>query len=111
MLQVIVTAVISLMTQFLPLINSSTQVAKFIEMLIQILPTVEQLAADLVQPIKNIIAALQTNTATTAEQLAQLQTLDAVVDAAFEGAATAATTEDATAPVPVAANAPPPPTS
>lgn len=107
----IVMAVIGLLTNFLPLVSTSSNVTSIISTLIQIIPVVVKEAQDLVQPIKNIIAALQTNAATTAEQLAQLQTLDAVVDAAFEGAATAATTEDATAPVPVAANAPPPPTS
>ena len=96
MLETIVMAVISLMTQFLPLINSSTQVAKFIEMLIQILPTVEKLAEDLVQPIKNIIASLSQNPATDAEQLKALQDLDAQYDQAFEAAATAAQAEDST---------------
>jgi hypothetical protein len=95
MLQTIILAVISLMTQMLPMINSSSQVAKFIAMLIQILPTVEQLAADLVQPIKNIINALSANPATDAAQLKSLQDLDVQFDTAFEAAATAAQAEDA----------------
>ena len=107
----IVGAVISLLTSFLPLVSSSSQVGSIIATLIQIIPTIVKEAQDLVQPVKNIIAALQTNGAATAEQLAQLQTLDAVVDASFDAAATAAQAEDAAAPAPVAANAPPPPTS
>ena len=94
MLSTIIMAAISLMTQMLPMINSSTQVAKFIEMLIQILPTVEQLAADLVQPIKNIINALSANPATDAAQLKSLQDLDIQYDEAFEAAAVAAQVED-----------------
>jgi hypothetical protein len=102
----IVGAVVALLTNFLPLISSSSQVSSIVSMLIQIIPTVVKEAQDLVQPIKNIIAALQTNAATTAEQLAQLQTLDAVVDASFDAAATAALAEDATA-NPATPNAPP----
>jgi redox-regulated HSP33 family molecular chaperone len=98
MIESLVLAAVGLMTQFLPLINSSSQVAKFIEMLIQILPAVEKLAEDLVQPIKNIINALSTNPATDADQLKALQDLDAAYDAAFEAAATAATAEDAANP-------------
>ena len=98
MLQAVVTAIIGLMTQFLPLVTSSTQVTNFITMLIQILPTVEQLAQDLVQPIKNIIASLSANPATDAEQLKALQDLDAQYDAAFDAAATAAEVADSTTP-------------
>jgi hypothetical protein len=94
MLQTIVLAVVGLMTQFLPLVSSSTQVAKFIEMLIQILPAVEHLAEDLVQPIKNIIASLSANPAADADQLKSLQVLDKQYDEAFEAAATAAQAED-----------------
>ena len=94
MLQTIVMAAVALMTQVLPMINSSAQVAKIIELLIQILPTVEQLAQDLVQPIKNIINSLSANPATDAEQLKALADLDTQYDQAFEAAATAAQAED-----------------
>ena len=97
MLSTIIMAAISLMTQMLPMINSSSQVAKFIAMLIQILPTVEQLAQDLVQPIKNIINALSANPATDVVQLTALKDLDTQFDQAFEAAATAAQAEDAAA--------------
>ena len=102
MLQTIVMAAISLMTQVLPLVNSSEQVAKFIAMLIQILPTVEQLAEDLVQPIKNIINSLSANPATDAAQLAALQALDTQYDQAFETAATNAQAQDAPPTTPAA---------
>lgn len=97
MLNTIILAVVGLMTQMLPLVTSSSQVATFIEMLIKILPVVEQLAEALVQPIKNIINALSANPATDAEQLAALKVLDAQYDQAFEAAATAAEAEDAAA--------------
>jgi hypothetical protein len=96
MLQTIVLAAVGLMTQMLPLINSAPQIAKFITMLIQILPAVEQLAEALVQPIKNIIAALSANPAADAVQLKALVDLDAQYDAAFEAAATAAQAQDGT---------------
>lgn len=96
MLGTVVSAVVALLTQLLPMITTSDQVAKIITTLIAILPTVEQLAADLYQPIKNIIALLQANanSAATADQLKQLQDLDAQYDQAFEAAATAAEAED-----------------
>jgi hypothetical protein len=95
MIDTIILAAISMMTTFLPLINSSTQVAKFIEMLIQILPAIEKLAMDLVQPIKNIINSLSANPATDAVQMKALQDLDTQYDQAFEAVATAAQAEDA----------------
>lgn len=98
MLDTIILAAVGLMTQVLPLINNASQVAKIIELLVQILPAVEKLAEALVQPIKNIIASLQENPATDAEQLKALQDLDAQYDAAFEAAATKAEAEDAAAP-------------
>jgi hypothetical protein len=78
----------------LPFVGTASSVAKFIEMLVQILPTVEQLAQDLVQPIKNIIASLSANPAADADQLAALQALDKQYDEAFEAAATNAQAED-----------------
>ena len=98
MLGKIVASIVALLGQFLPLITSSSQVANVIQTLIAILPTVEHLAEDLYQPIKNIIAALQANSnqAATADQLQQLQQLDAQYDQAFEAAATAAQAEDST---------------
>ena len=97
MITIIVSSVVALLTQFLPLINSSAQVAKVIETLINILPTISQVAQDLVAPIKNIIAALSANPAADAQQIATLKALDTAYDAAFEAAATAAEAEDAAA--------------
>ena len=90
----IITAVVALLGQILPLVQNSAQVASVIATLIQIIPVLVKEAQDLVQPIKNIIAALQTNAATTEEQMATLKAIDAQVDADFEAAATAALAAD-----------------
>ncbi|MBV8472972.1 MAG: hypothetical protein JO107_05445, partial [Hyphomicrobiales bacterium] len=52
--------VVTVLTQLLPLLGSTStnQVASIINLLIQIIPTIVQEAADLVQPVQNIIAAL-----------------------------------------------------
>lgn len=93
----IVSSIVAMLTAFLPMISQASQVAKIIEVLVSILPTVVQLASDLAAPIKNIIAALQNSGAATSDQIAQLQELDAKYDQAFEAAATAAQAEDAAA--------------
>ena len=85
-----ITAMLALIEQMLPLIGSlfgSTEVTNIITALTGILPLVVQEVATVAPAIKNIIAALSANPATTADQLTQLQALDAQVDAAFEAAA------------------------
>jgi sensor domain CHASE-containing protein len=84
----IVTAVIALLGQLVPLIGSnSTLIASIINTLIAILPEIVNEVETLIPPIKNIIAALSADPATTAEQMATLQALDAQCDQAFESAA------------------------
>ena len=84
----IVTAVISLLGQLIPLIGgNSTLISTIINTLIAIIPEIVTEVETLIPPIKNIIAALSANPATTAEQMATLQDLDAKCDAAFEAAA------------------------
>lgn len=73
---------------------TSDIVTKVIGLLVQILPVIETEYETIVPYIKNIIAALQADPATTAEQLAQLATLDAQADQAFDAAATAAQAQD-----------------
>lgn len=93
-MNIAVTALLALLTRFVPSLGTPA-VAELITALIQLLPTLVQLGEDLVPAVKNIIAALSANPATTAEQLDRLQQLDAQVDAAFEAAAAAAEAEDA----------------
>lgn len=86
----IITSVVGLLAQLLPLITSAsnaTLIGGIINTLVNIVPFIVQEVETLAPAIKNIIAALSANPATTAEQLATLQTLDQQVDAAFESAA------------------------
>lgn len=69
-----------------PLVSTSSQIGNVIAMLETWVPVVAQEASDLSTPIKNIISALSSNSAVTAEQLAALQALDAQADAAFDAA-------------------------
>jgi hypothetical protein len=84
--------ILTLLQQLLPLITTSGNAAvigNVITALTNILPLVVSEVETLIPPIKNIIAALSASPATTAEQLATLQALDAQADAAFEAAAAA----------------------
>jgi hypothetical protein len=85
-----ITAILSLIEQLLPAILSSTNatlVTNIIVVLTNMLPYIIQEVEALYTPVKNIIAALSANPATTAEQLASLQALDAQMDSAFEAIA------------------------
>lgn len=85
-----ITALLSLIGQLLPLITSSANanlIAGIISTLEQFLPFILDEIESLYTPVKNIIAALSANPATTAEQLAMLQALDKSTDDAFEAAA------------------------
>lgn len=96
MIETIVATLVALLAQIAPMLGTASQIAKVVELLTQILPIAVKVGEDLVQPIKNIIAALQAN-ATAADftvQLTALQALDQAYDAAFEAAATAAQDED-----------------
>jgi hypothetical protein len=88
-------ALLTIIAQIAPSLGATSTITAIINALITIIPTVVKEIEDVVPIIKNIIAALQSNTATTPDQMAQLTTLDAQCDAAFEAAATAAETEDA----------------
>jgi sensor domain CHASE-containing protein len=84
----IVTAVITLLGQLIPLIGTnSTLINTIINTLIAIIPEIVTEVETLIPPIKNIIAALSADPATTDAQMATLQALDQQCDAAFEAAA------------------------
>ena len=87
---VAITAILALIEQLLPAILSSANaslVTSIINALSGMLPFIITEITSLIGPVKNIIAALSANPATTESQLAELQALDAQVDAAFEAAA------------------------
>jgi hypothetical protein len=84
------TTLLSLISNLLPLLTSSANanlIGSIISTLEQFLPFIVDEISSLYQPVKNIIAALSANPATTAAQLATLQALDAQADAAFDAAA------------------------
>lgn len=86
----VITAIVGLLGQLLPLITSASNaslIANIIETLASIVPFIVDEIEAVAPAIKNIIAALSANPATTAAQLATLQQLDAQVDAAFDAAA------------------------
>lgn len=84
----IVTAVIALLGQLIPLIGTnSALITTIINTLIAILPEIVTEVETLIPPIKNIIAALSADPATSAAQLVTLATLDQQCDQAFENAA------------------------
>jgi len=84
-----VTAVLALIQQLLPLIVSggnASIIASIIDVLTKWLPIIVVEVQTLYQPVKNIIAALQSASGVTADQVAALNALDAAADAAFEAA-------------------------
>lgn len=86
----VVTAVLGLLQDLEPLIVNSGTIAKAITLLEEIVPVIAAEIGDLLQPVKNIIAALSAKgDVVTPDQLAALQALDAQVDAAFDAAAAA----------------------
>ena len=95
----ILSGILTIIQQLIPLLGASSAstnvVTTIVAQLIQWLPIIIQEVNVLYQPVKNIIAALQTSPATVADQLTQLQQLDAQLDTAFEAAA-AAVDPDAT---------------
>ena len=78
--------VLSVLEDFAPLVSGSSTIGNIISLLETYLPIVAQTTTNLITPIKNIIAALSSNSAVTADQLAALQALDAQADAAFDAA-------------------------
>ncbi len=88
---------LTLIEQLLPLLglgSNAALIGTIIETLSGFLPFIVNEISSLYEPVKNIIAALSSNPATTAEQLIQLQALDKSTDDAFE--AIAAETDKAT---------------
>ena len=107
MTAIIAQLIVSMLTQLLPLIGSisSGGTSSIITLLEKILPIAVQEAMDLVQPIQNIIAAIQGNGTVTADQVAQLVALSTQIDAAFDAQATADGLEAPPAPTPPVAGA------
>ena len=80
------TVLLTLLGDLAPLVTSSSEIGTIISGLETYLPLITTEASDLITPVQNIIAALQGNSAVTADQLAALRALDAQADAAFDAA-------------------------
>lgn len=87
---VVVQAILALLEQLLPAITSASNASlinSILDALVKMMPFIIDEVESLITPVKNIIAALSANPATTADQLQQLQALDKQVDDAFDEAA------------------------
>ena len=82
-------ALLALVAQLAPVLSDASQIASVISTLESIMATVTAEVQAVLPMIKNIISALQSNGAITADQMAALTALDAATDAAFEQAAAA----------------------
>ena len=84
-----VTLIAGILEEVLGLAGSVTsgQAQNIIGLLERVIPVAVQTATGLLQPIQNIIAALNSSGALTADQVAALQTQSDAVDAALDAAA------------------------
>jgi predicted transglutaminase-like cysteine proteinase len=84
------TAVLALIQQLLPLISSGSAatgvVASIVNVLKTWLPLIVTEVQALYEPVKNIITVLQQSGNLTDDQIADLKTVDAKVDAAYDAA-------------------------
>lgn len=89
MISAAVMAVLTLIEQILPLLTGGgttvTLIANIIEALVKFMPLIEDELSTVYTSVKNIIAALSANPATTADQMTALQALDKQVDDAWDG--------------------------
>lgn len=84
--------ILALIAEIAPAIGDVASIDKIITTLEGIVSTVTTEVQAVMPMIKNIIAALRSNGSITADQMTQLEALDAATDAAFEDAVTAAET-------------------
>lgn len=94
-MNVIVSSVLVLLQQLLPLASTASVVGQIISTLLQIVPILVKGYKEMIPVVQNIINALSDNPATTEEQLKSLRALSETVDKAFEEAAAKALAEDA----------------
>jgi len=90
----VLTSILAIVSAIVPGGTTAVLVEKIIAMLIQIIPVVVKEYSDLLPIIRNIIAALKADPATTSAQLDQLQKVEVEWDSEFEAAAAAALAAD-----------------
>ena len=86
----LITTVIALIEQFLPLLGTSAATAAMIENIIaaleQIVPLVIEFVPVAINSVQNIIALLKGDSSVTPDQWARLDTIDTQLDAANDAA-------------------------
>lgn len=90
--------ILTILVQIAGVTGEASTITSIINALVSLIPVLVKEYNDLVPIVKNIIAALSANPATTADQLTTLQALDAKVDSDFESAAAEASAEDGNPP-------------
>jgi Glu-tRNA(Gln) amidotransferase subunit E-like FAD-binding protein len=86
--EAMIASVVALLGQVIPVIGKNPAlISNIINTLVTITPAVISEVQVLKPAIKNIVAALSANPATTAQQIATLKELDKVCDADFDDAA------------------------
>lgn|ERR1700744_720206 len=89
-MEAIVLTLLSLIQSLLPQIGvDSTAVTKIIAALIQIVPLVVNLSSSVIQSVQNVIAALKTSGALSADQVAALDALSDEIDQNWQSSMTA----------------------
>lgn len=87
--------IVSLLAKVAPSIATSGGVAEAIKIIAAVVPAGLRLAREEIPVIKSIIATLRGNSATTKQQMDELDAFDAQCDAALDAAIDAAEAEDA----------------
>lgn len=96
-MEMIISAGLALLTQAAPLLSTSSAVGSAINFISAILPVGINLVKQEIPVVKGLIATLRGNKAVTAEQMVELDALDAQCDAILDAAIAKAEAEDAAA--------------
>lgn len=83
----ILTLLLTVLAQIIPSLNVPSSISAIVSTLVSLIPVLIKEYQDMVPIVRNIIAALKENSTITAEQLQQLDELEAKIDAEFEAAA------------------------
>lgn len=95
----IITSALAVIAKLAPLAGQVGAVGEVISTLQQVIPVAVDLGEAVWPVLKNIITQLRSNEGVTPQQWADLDVLEAQIDAAFDKAAAAALAEDAAKPV------------
>ena len=85
---------LALIAEIAPLLGAGSQIGKAVSLVAQIVPPLIQTAKDMIPVAKSAIAALRGNAEITPEQIAELDAIEAKIDADYDAASAAAKAED-----------------